>query len=502
MSIGGIMLLVALVTVATFSLVGLVHASRHRIDLEDYMVSRNQFGGWAAFATVVASTMGAWILFSPPEVAATSGIAGMLGYCIGQSAPLASFAWIGPRIRNLMPHGHSLNEYVLHRFGNIMYLLTLAIVVFYMFIYIVAELTAIAKAVQIMANVPLGWTALVVITATFIYTIYGGLSTTIFTDALQFTVIVPLLILSLIISVVAIGDWATVLQPIQTNAPELLSLNHGPGLKFGATLVVAILSAEIFNQGTWQRVYACRSNGTVQRSFLSSALVILPLLVIAGLLGLVAMHFGFNDDRAFFSLIQELSLPIWMVVMVLVLALTLVMSSLDTLLNGITSVFTTDLIRLFPQLHAKGILRLSRVLSIIVGAIAILIAARGYNVLYLFLLADLVCAGALVPVVLGLYSSRLSGAIAVVSSILGIGMGGLFFPKPDFTPWNNVPFSGDLLISFLAPIIVSTMVIALWNLIAPVAGWVRYFDFEQLNTRIHAYTDVDEETPEMSSIVD
>jgi Na+/proline symporter len=77
-------------------------------------------------------------------------------------------------------------------------------------------------------------------------------------------------------------------------------------------------------------------------------LVILPILFIAGLLGILAMHFGFNDDRAFFSLVQELGLPGWVSMAVLVLVLALVMSSLDTLLNGIASVFTTDLLRIFP----------------------------------------------------------------------------------------------------------------------------------------------------------
>ncbi|HEY9658037.1 MAG TPA: hypothetical protein V6C65_06270, partial [Allocoleopsis sp.] len=193
MSIESIALLVTLVTAGVFASLGLLHASKQAINLEEYMVSRNRFGTWMAMATVVSSAMGIWILFSPPEVGATSGIAGIVGYCLGSAAPIAVFTQIGPRIRQLMPNGHSLNEFVLHRFGNAMYLLTLVIIIFYMFIYLAAELTGIAKAVQILAEVPLGWTALVVITATFIYTAYGGLGASIFTDAIQFIVIVPLL---------------------------------------------------------------------------------------------------------------------------------------------------------------------------------------------------------------------------------------------------------------------------------------------------------------------
>ncbi len=491
MAIGTVGLLVTVVTAAVFVLLGLVRAGRQAISLEDFMVSRNRVGTPMALATIVASAMGAWILFSPPEVGATSGIAGILGYCIGQATPAAIFAVIGTRIRHLMPEGHSLNEYVLHRFGNAMALVTLGIIGFYMFVYLTAELTAIAKAVELMAGVPLVVTALVVMTAVVLYTAVGGLETTIFTDAVQFAVIVPLLLIAFGVAVVGLGGWSAAIAPVQQSAPELLSLANGPGIKFGATLVIAVIAAEMFNQANWQRIYACRDAVVMRRSFLGSFVIILPLLFLSGLLGILGMHFGFNDDRAFFSLVQALALPGWVTMGVLVLVLALVMSSLDTLLNGIASVATTDLLRLFPDRSAQGILRDARVLSVGVAIPAIAIAARGYNVLYLFLLADLVCAGALFPVLFGLYSRRLTGTIAMASTLMGIGAGALFFPKPDFAPWNGLPFAGDLLVSFAVPVVVSTVVTLGGIAIAAQQGRTQAFDFTHLSRAIRAYGDGD-----------
>ncbi len=493
MSIAAIALMVTLVTAAIFTLVGLVNASRRTINLEDYMVSRNQFGGWMAFATVVSSAMGAWILFSPAEVGATSGLAGIVGYCIAQAVPSIGFVWIGPRIRQLMPQGHSLNEYVLYRFGNAMYALTLAIIAFYMLVYLVAELTAIAKAVNILADVPLGWTALVVITATFIYTTYGGLGTTIFTDTVQFAIITPLLLIVLAIAIGNLGGLSAALAPVQQNAPQLLTFNNGPAIKFGATLIIAIIAAEMFNQSNWQRVYACRTDGTVRRSFLASGLVILPMLFIAGSLGLIAMHFNLESgfDVAFFTLLQELAVPLWAIVLVLVLALALVMSSLDSLLNGLISVLIIDLRRLLPRTTPSGLLRFSRILTVAVSIPCILIAAQGYNVLYLFLLADLVCAGALFPILYGLYSRRISGTSAFVCSVFSIAAGALFFPKPDFSPWLPIPLGGDLLISFAAPVVVSVVGVLAWQWVETATGRTHEFPFEQLQTRIRSYTEQD-----------
>ncbi len=487
MTLGITAIAVILITAASFTLLGLLQASRHTISLEDYLVSRNRIGTGMALATIVASAMGAWILFSPPEVGATSGIAGIVGYCIGQATPAALFAFMGTRMRFLMPAGHSLNEYVLHRFGRAMYRLTLAIVVFYMFVYLAAELTAIAKAVELMAEVPLWLTALLVITAVFIYTLVGGLEATIFTDAIQFAVIVPLLLLSFGIAVYALGGWGNAVAPVRAVAPQLLTLANGPGIKFGATLVIAVISAEMFNQTNWQRIYACKSDTVVRRSFLGSFLMIWPMLLIAGLMGILAMNFGFNDDRAFFSLIQALELPSWVSIAVLVLVLALVMSSLDSLLNGIASLFTTDLLRIFPEKSTNGILNLTRLITLIAGIPAIIIAARGYNVLYLFLLADLVCAGALFPVLFGLYSKRLTGQMALWSAIAAIGTGALFFPKPDFSGWNGLPFAGDLLVSFAAPIVVSAVLCLGWIQLRASQGKTEAFDFGKLSRDIRAY---------------
>lgn len=488
MSIGAIGVLVLLVTAGLFALLGFLYADRRTINLEEFMVSRNSFGAGMATATLVASALGVWILFSPPQVGATSGITGIVGYGIGSAAPILLFTRIGPRLRQILPNGHSLNEFVLLRFGNAMYLLSLGVIVFYMFIYLSAELTAIAKAVQLLAQVPLGWTALVVITATFLYTTAGGLRSTILTDAVQFVVMLPLLLVSVWVATRSLGGWQAALEPVRLNATELLSWSNVAGIKFGLTLLIAITAAEIFNQGNWQRVYACRTSKTVRTAFLASALIIIPMVAIAGLLGLLAMHFGFNDDRAFFSLIQQLALPTGFVMLVLVLALALVMSTLSSLLNGIASVFTVDLMRLFPQLQRRGLLRASRLLTVAVGIPAIGIAARGYDVLYLFLLADLVCAGVFIPVLTGLYSRQLTGKMALTASLLGILVGALYFPAPDFTAWLAIPWGGDLFVSFAAAALVSSLVIGISLAVAgskPQDG----FDFDQMQTRVRNYTE-------------
>ncbi|MEM9482315.1 MAG: Na+/proline symporter [Cyanobacteria bacterium P01_F01_bin.116] len=491
MSIGAIALLVTLVTTAAFTLFGVLYAGRQHIDLESYMVNRNQVGGWAAIATVTASALGAWILFSPQEAgSAFGGVSAILGYCLGSAGAVALFFVVGPRLRHLMPQGHSLNEYVKQRFGDPMYWLVEAVILFYMFIYLAAELTAIAKALQLVADVPLGLTALVVITAVFVYTTVGGLGTTILTDVVQFVVIVPLLLLCAGVIVMALGGGEA-FSAVAARQPELLSLGNIGGLRFGATLMIAIVAAEVFNQGNWQRVYACRDSQTVRRAFLGSAAIVLPLIFIAGLLGVLAVPLAdvqpdIIGETALFGLLSQLAMPGWVLVTIIVLALALVMSSLDTMLNGMASVFTLDLMRLLPDPSANNVLKVSRVLTVLVGIPAIAIAAQGYSVLYLFFVADLICAAVLFPMLYGLYSRHLTGLNAFVSSLVGMVAGLLFFQKPDFSPlFSAVPGSADLLHSFAAALITSTVVTLIWTALAKQNGTAHIFNYDQL--RIKSY---------------
>src|SRR5690625_7679301 len=75
-----------------------------------------------------------------------------------------------------------------------MYALCLLIMLFYMFIAITAEVTAIAKLVTLLAPIPLWVTASIVLLATVVYTFYGGLRASIFTDQVQIFIIIPLLL--------------------------------------------------------------------------------------------------------------------------------------------------------------------------------------------------------------------------------------------------------------------------------------------------------------------
>ncbi len=463
---------VVIVTALAFALAGIVHARRSRLSVEDYISARYSAGAGATAATLVASAMGAWILYSPAEAGTWGGLAALIGYGLGSAAPMLALVPLGARMRALAPSGHSLTEFVWHRYGRGMYALTLAVMLFYMFVFLAAETTGIALAVNLVAQAPLPLTAALVGLATVAYTAYGGLPSTIFTDRIQAAVIIPLLVVAFVGVVAAIGGGSAILAQVQAGAPALLSLGHRPGIEAAATFVIAILAANLFHQGYWQRVYIARDERVLRRAFLASAAIVVPVVVLPGLLGIVAAASGRAGvpSVAFFNLLLGVA-PVWLVLAILVLAVALAMSSIDTLLNGLAAVFTSDLGRLRPGRSGGGLLRWSRVITVALAVAAIAVASRGYSVLYLFLVADMVCAAAMVPVFAGLYAPRLPGGAAIIGTLAGLVAGAAYFPDPGFT-------RGHLLTSFVLAAAVPAVVVAL------LARSGRAFDFGILRARV------------------
>ena len=424
MSEGTIAVVIMVLTSLFFLALGVWYVGRRPISVEDFIVSRNVAGTGLATATLVASALGAWILFAPAETGANFGVSSLVGYGLGSAAPLFAFIVLGARMRRLMPDGHSVTEFVWHRYGAPMYFFTIAVVIFYMFVFLSAELTGIAQAVKLIGDTPLGLTAIVVGILTVAYTAYGGMRASLFTDRIQFFIIIPLLIVIVIAAIVAVDGIGDVLDKVSDTKPELLSPTHGGGIEFGITLMIAILAAEMFNQGSWQRVYTMRDEGTLRKGFLIAGIVVLPVIFVTGLFGIMAvgMDAADNPSVAMISFVKEV-MPFWSVVALLVLGIVLVMSSMDTLLNGIVSAVTTDLTRFKPEMGSASVLTSSRAVTVVLIIPAIFIASQGYSVLYLFLVADLVCAAAIFPVFFGLYSKNLTGTAALVSSVAGLIVG-------------------------------------------------------------------------------
>lgn len=427
-------------TLAAVTAAGLWY-SRGRIgSVEDFIAARDSAGRGPTTATLVASVMGVWILLAPAEAgAAFGGIAAVVGYAVGEAIPMLVYVKLGPRIRELIPEGHSLTEYALARYGPAMYAFVLLVSLFYMFVFLSAELTGIASALQLIAGVPRWQTAALVGGFVLVYTAYGGLRASIFTDTIQMLLVVPLLVASAIGAMVALGGAGVVHERVVAADPSLLDPTFFTGLRFGFWVAIAVLGAELINQTWWQRIYAARDSETLREGFRAAAVTNFLIVLLAGLFGVVARGFvdivadpasdSYNASIAFFVLLNE-AFPEWVVLVVIVLALLLVASTADTLFNAMASIVTADLPRLVEDPTDRTLTWAARALTVVVAVAAIYVSLRARSVLRLFLLADLFGVAVMVPLLSGLYSERPTGAGVLSSSVVGLAVGLAYFPSP------------------------------------------------------------------------
>lgn len=440
-----------------FALAGVWYSRRDRGSLEDYVIARNSQSTMATMLTLLASSLGAWILFAPAQAATWGGLAAIIGYALGAMSPRLVMIPLGRRMRELIPQGHTLTEFVITRFGKPMYALTLLIMMFYMFITLAAETTAIAKLVTMISPVPLWATASIVMGCTLLYTTYGGLRASIFTDKIQMIVIVPLLALLLVLGWKAVGGAGPTIEGLQAHAPQLLDLGDPAGIKAGLTFFVAILLTGLFHQGNWQRVYAAKDNRTMRNGFLLGGLMAAPVIFLMGLFGLAFVGLGHQGDSsvALFTVITP-RLPDWVAIALIPLGLSLVMSTADTVISAVSSIIAVDVRRLAPSVSRKSLMMLSRWLVVLLAIPVLLVAAQGYSVLYLFLLADLFCSAAAFPVFFGLYSKRHTGTIAVISTLCGLVAGIALFPAPGEKPQYLLE---SFLLAAFVPVVVSAILL-------------------------------------------
>lgn len=466
------------VTVGIFAFVGAafsVSAGRLR-DLEAFISARGTVPGIGLALTIFASSMGGWILFSPAEVGVVFGVVGVVGYALGSTIPLLMYMGLGARLRRLIPEGHSLVEFVQARYGRSMYFATLAITAFYLFIVLSAEMTGIGLFVSLLSGTPMWVTAGFVLVSTLVYTSLGGLRASIFTDRLQSFLILPGLAALVVATVVLIGGPQELTAAAADRDPDLVDWGNLAGWEQAVTLLLAIVSASLFNQGNWQRVYAARDQKALRVGFGLAGMLVLPVLLVAGAFGLAAVGMGQAEvpSVAFLNVMIE-ALPPWGRAGLLVLALVLVMSSADTVLNALASIVAVDLAGRRAGRGASSPLAASRISAILIAVPVWWIASQGYSVLYLFLVADLICAAAVFPVFAGLFSTRHGERAAMIALLCGLVAGAALFPDPAFT-------RGHLLWSFVAAVGASGVAIAVGGF-----GSTRRFDLGSLSSAIRSF---------------
>ena len=413
-----------------FIAVGILYSKKYR-GLDNYLLANRSIGVFSLTSSLIASALGAWILFGPASAATWGGIGAVIGYALGTAFPLFILINLGGKFRKNFPKGKTFIEVIRARYGNKLFKLILFLSIFYMTIFLIAEVTAVALLVNYIAGTSLWITAGLVVITSLVYTLYGGLRASLFTDNIQFIIFVLLLVI-VFGNLFSLNSGNFNLEYIGQNKPYLLSSNYLPNFTAGITFFIAVAATNLFHQGNWQRVYAAKNNEILKKSLIFSFFIIIPIVFLMGFSGLVAVSQNETviPDLAFFSLILKENGMILSII-IIILAISLTVSSIDTLINAISSLIIVDGNKIFKG--KKDYLLFSKQILIVLSIITFLVASKGLSILYLFLLADLLCCAAVLSIFYGFYNKKFSEKKAYTSILFGLIIGLLFFPSTDFS---------------------------------------------------------------------
>ena len=421
-----------IITCLIFTFFGILYSKKFQ-GLKNYLTANRDIGLFSLTTSLTASALGAWILFGPVAASTWGGIGAIIGYSLGTAFPMIFLIFLGKKIRQDFPKGSSLVEFLRKKFGKSLFKLILLMTIFYMFIFLCAEITAVSVLINYISGTPLWLTALIVLLATLTYTLYGGLRASLFTDNIQMVLIIILLIISFFIIQSFVGEQFT-FDFLRQKNPHLISASYLPGYTAGFTFFIAVAATNLFHQGNWQRVYAAKDFLTLKKSLLISFLIIVPIIFYMGFVGMVAFSIDpeVRPDLGFFSLLLKQN-TILLSFLVVILGLALTISTIDTLVNAISSLIVVDGRAVYKLKGKKDYLKLSKYIIIILSLIAFLIASKGFDILYLFLLADLFCCAFVLTTFYSFFDNRIDEKIAYFSIIIGLLGGVLLFPVPDFS---------------------------------------------------------------------
>ena len=425
-----------------FVIFGIYHSKKFQ-GINNYLTANRNIGLFSLTTSLVASALGAWILFGPASASTWGGIGAVIGYALGTGFPMIFLIYLGKKIRTDFPKGSSLVEYMRQKFGKSLFKLILLMTIFYMFIFLCAEVTAVAVLINYISGTDLWITALIVIISTLTYTLYGGLRASIFTDNIQMFVIAVLLLITISYITLFSGDNFS-FSFIESKNPQLLSSSYIPNYTAGLTFFIAVAATNLFHQGNWQRVYAAKNYETLKKGLIISFLIIVPIVFLMGFIGMVSFSIDPTNrpDLGFFTLLLKEQTEL-LSLLIIVLGLALTISTVDTLVNAISSLFVVDGKATFDFDKKTDYLKLSKYFIIAISIIVFFVASKGFDILYLFLLADLFCCAFVLTVFYSFYNKKINEKTAYISIIVGLIAGILIFPFPDF--------SRSLLVGVLIP---------------------------------------------------
>lgn len=385
-----------------------------------FLAARGSLSWKTITLSYFAGQIGAWCIYAPTELGAIASLSwiAVIGYALASGSPAIIILLIGGRIKEVSgDKAFSTTDFARKRFGRVMQIIVMAVSVLYMYIFIVAELTAIGDVFATIRGLDLddarNYTISITVSVcvfTSFYCMLAGLPASIVTDKIQG---ITMLLLMSILFLATTCDKDNRVSKAEWNLAASWTMQ---GFEAAITLCIAVIAAELFNQANWQRVWAAKDEEQLKKGFLGGFVLVFLVIMFFGIMGMVALA-GDYEAFATFEKLPYLSFfylleptPTFFYYLTLIFISCLCASTVDSLQNAMIALFSKDVMAIArlvtgtkESAKSKKIGRWAgRVLLVAINVPAVIMSSKKYDVLSLFLVADLVCCTAALPLFLGL----------------------------------------------------------------------------------------------------
>jgi len=402
--------------------------SRRNTDSTEYFLAGRNVGWIAIGASLFASNI------SSEHFIGLAGTGSSSGLAVGHFEWLAAFmvlflGWIFVPFY-LKSGVFTMPEFLEKRYGKAsrMYLTSVSIVA-----YVITKISVTLYAGGLLIHKILGWdmmtSAIVLIVVTGIYTIAGGLSAVIYTELVQAVILIGGAITLTLLGLNEVGGFTGLQAKLPPEYFQMFKAFDHPdfpwtGIIFGAPIL-----------GVW---YWCTDQFIVQRvlsakninharsgAILAGFLKILPvfILVLPGLIA--AALFGTTGDEAYPTLVTSYLLPSGLKGIVVASLLAALMSSLASVFNSTSTLFTIDFYKNFKPNSSEVELvlvgRLATTVMVVLGVLSVplITMLSGQLFVYLQSVQAYISPPIAAVFILGIFWSRANAQGAI--SALGVG---------------------------------------------------------------------------------
>lgn len=446
-----------------------LYASRKEETTADYFLAGKSLTWWAIGLSLIASNI------------STEHFVGMAGRGFELGLAIASYEWMAAItlvivavffLPKFLKNGiYTIPEYLEHRYGEApRTMMAVLILIAYVVVALASVLYSGALALNAIFGIEMLLGVWIIGILAGIYTVYGGLKAVVWSDIFQGTTLLIGGVIVTLLGLDAIGGWDRFMELSNDQLHTVLPWDH-PEMPWIAVFIGGLWIPNLFywglNQFITQRALGARSLAEGQKGILFAAFIKLFIPFIIVFPGIMAFHLYADSiptaDQAYPIMISKL-LPSGLRGIMLAALFGAVMSSLDSVLNSASTIFTLDIYKRYivkTEDHKK-LIKVGRVTTAVLMVVGCLYAPLLSNFesifQYLQMIWGFISPGIVASFLFGLLWPKVPSGAAMGAMILGV-------PVYGFLLWAypNVAFLHHMGITFVC----ISLFIVLYTLKAP-----------------------------------